>query len=204
MFKHDFGQADIVVCFLMPEMLQKFSQKLMKHRKKEQIIFSNSFQIPNLDLMEEVKTGKGLLFKNVAVVYKDEINAVHRERIDLSIPAVEPSWYQPAIRKKLSLWLDEQNILPTMIMQVALPSSGGKEFDMEARFLDVPIDEFTKEDVVNAAIYHRCRTVKSALGFDEEEMRHSLFMYLHNLDKIETGEDFTPVPYDPSYKVPAK
>ena len=149
-------------------------------------------------------TIKGLLFKNVAVVYKDEINAVHRERIDLSIPEVEPSWYQAAIRKKLSLWLDEQNILPTMIMQVALPSSGGKEFDMEARFLDVPIDEFTKEDVVNAAIYHRCRTVKSALGFDEEEMRHSLFMYLHNLDKIETGEDFTPVPYDPSYKVPAK
>lgn len=149
-------------------------------------------------------TIKGLLFKNVAVVYKDEINAVHRERIDLSIPAVEPSWYQPAIRKKLSLWLDEQNILPTMIMQVALPSSGGKEFDMDARFLDVDIDEFTKEDVVNAAIYHRCRTVKSALGFDEEEMRRSLFMYLHNLDKIETGEDFTPVPYDPSYKVPAK
>lgn len=149
-------------------------------------------------------TIKGLLFKNVAVVYKDEINAVHRERIDLSIPAVEPSWYQPAIRKKLSLWLDEQNILPTMIMQVALPSSGGKEFDMDARFLDVPIDDFTKEDVVNAAIYHRCRTVKSALGFDEEEMRHSLFMYLHNLDKIETGEDFAPVPYDPSYKVPAK
>ena len=147
---------------------------------------------------------KGLLFKNVAVVYKDEINAVHRERVDLSIPAVEPSWYQPAIRKKLSLWLDEQNILPTMIMQVALPSSGGKEFDMDARFLDVAIDEFTKEDVVNAAIYYRCRTVKSALGFDEEEMRHSLFMYLHNLDKIETGEDFTPVPYDPSYKVPAK
>lgn len=149
-------------------------------------------------------TIKGLLFKNVAVVYKDEINAVHRERIDLSIPSVEPSWYQPAIRKKLSLWLDEQNILPTMIMQVALPSSGGKEFDMEARFLDVSIDEFTKEDVVNAAIYHRCRTVKSALGFDEEEMRHSLFMYLHNLDKIETGEDFTVVPYDPTYKVPAK
>jgi hypothetical protein len=149
-------------------------------------------------------TIKGLLFKNVAVVYKDEINAVHRERIDLSIPEVEPSWYQAAIRKKLSLWLDEQNILPTMIMQVALPSSGGKEFDMDARFLDVPIDEFTKEDVVNAAIYHRCRTVKSALGFDEEEMRRSLFMYLHNLDKIETGEDFTAVPYDPAYKVPAK
>lgn len=69
MFKHDFGQADIVVCFLMPEMLDKFSQKLMKDHKKEQIIFSNSFQIPNLDLIEEVKTGKGLLFKNI-YIYK--------------------------------------------------------------------------------------------------------------------------------------
>lgn len=147
---------------------------------------------------------KGLLFKNVAVVYKDEINAVHRERIDLTIPAVEPGWFQPAIRKKLSLWFDEQNILPTMIMQVALPSSGGKEVDMEARFLDVAIDEFTKEDVVNAAIYHRCRTVKSALGFDEEDMRQSLFLHLHNLDKLETGEEFEHVEYDPSYKVSAK
>lgn len=147
---------------------------------------------------------KGLLFKNIAVIYKDELGAIKRERVDLTVPTVEPSWYQAAIRKKLSLWFDEQNILPTLVVQVALPSSGGKEVEMEARFLDMPIDEFTKEDVVNAAIYHRCRTVKSALGFDEEEMRHSLFMYLHNLDKIESGEDFTSVPYDPTYKVPAK
>lgn len=147
---------------------------------------------------------KGLLFKNVAVIYKDEIGTIHRERVDVTVPAVEPSWYQAAVRKKLSLWFDEQNIIPTIIMQVSLPGSGGKEVEMEARFLDVEIDEFTKEDCVNAAIYHRCRTVKSALGFDEEEMRQSLFMYLHNLDKIETGEDFEHVPYDPSYKVPAK
>ena len=147
---------------------------------------------------------KGLLFKNIAVIYKDELGAIKRERVDLTVPAVEPSWYQAAIRKKLSLWFDEQNILPTLVVQVALPSSGGKEVEMEARFLDVAIDEFTKEDCVNAAIYHRCRTVKSALGFDAEEMRQSLFMHLHNLDKAEKGEDFEQVAYDPTYKVPAK
>lgn len=147
---------------------------------------------------------KGLLFKNIAIIYKDELGAIRRERVDLTVPAVEPSWYQAAVRKKLSLWFDEQNILPTMIVQVSLPSSGGKEVDMEARFLDVAIDDFSKEDCVNAAIYHRCRTVKSALGFDADDMKQSLFMHLHNLDKIETGEDFVQVNYDPEYKVPAK
>lgn len=147
---------------------------------------------------------KGLQFNNIAVIYKDELGAIKRERVNLTIPAVEHGWYQAAVRKKLSLWFDEQNILPTIIVQVALPSSGGKEVEMEARFLDVPIDELTKEDIVNAAIYHRCRTVRSALGFDEEEMRESLFIQLHNLDKLDTGEDFEHVPYDPKYKVPAK
>ena len=147
---------------------------------------------------------KGLQFNNIAVIYKDELGAIKRERVSLTIPAVEHGWYQAAVRKKLSLWFDEQNILPTIIVQVALPSSGGKEVDMEARFLDVAIGELTKEDIVNAAIYHRCRTVRSALGFDEEEMRESLFIQLHNLDKLDTGEDFEHVPYDPNYKVPAK
>jgi hypothetical protein len=147
---------------------------------------------------------KGLLFKNIAVIYKDEIGAIHRERLDLTVPAVEPGWYQPAIRKRLSLWFDEQNVLPTAIMQVSLPSSGGKEVEMEARFLDVKIDDLSKEDIVNAAIYHRCRTVKSALGFDEEDMKHSLFLHLQNLDKLESGEEFEQVAYNPEYKVPAK
>ena len=69
MFKHDFGKADVIVCFLMPEMLDMFSKKLLKDHKKEQIIFSNSFEVPGLPLVEEVKTGKGLLFKNI-YIYK--------------------------------------------------------------------------------------------------------------------------------------
>ena len=155
-------------------------------------------------------TIKGLLFKNVAVIYKDEIGAIARTRVDITVPATEPSWYQPAVRKKLSLWFDEQNILPTMITQVQLPSSGGKEVEMEAAFLEKPIGEFTKEDCVNAAIYHRCRTVKSALGFDAEEMQRSLFLHLQNLDRLD-GEHFVngesmwrEVAFDPEYKVPAK
>lgn len=156
------------------------------------------------------KTVNGLLFKNVAVIYKDEIEKICRDRIDLTIPAVEPSWYQPAIRKRLSLWFDEQNVLPTAIMQVSLPSSGGKEVEMPAEFLEKRIGDFTKEDCVNAAIYYRCRTVKSALGFDEEEMQRSLFLHLHNLDRLD-GEHFVngesvwrEIPFDPDYTVPEK
>lgn len=153
---------------------------------------------------------KGLLFKNIAVIYKDEIGKICRERINLTIPAVESSWYQTAIRKRLSLWFDEQNILPTAISQVSLPSSGGTEVEMEAKFLEKPIGEFDKEDCVNAAIYHRCRTVASALGFDAEEMQRSLFLHLNNLDRLD-GERFLDgesmwreVPFDPEYMVPAK
>lgn len=149
-------------------------------------------------------TIKGLEFNNIAVIYKDELGGIRRERVSLTVPSVEPGWYQPAVRKRLSLWFDEQNILPTMVMQVSLPSNGGKEVDMEASFLEKPIGEFTKEDVVNAAIYYRCRTVKSALGFDEEEMRESLYLHLQNLGRAESGEDFIPVAYDPTYRVVSK
>ena len=69
MFKHDFGAADVIMCFLMPEMLDKFSKKLLADNKNKQIIFSNSFQIPNLKLDREVKTGKGILFKDI-YIYK--------------------------------------------------------------------------------------------------------------------------------------
>ena len=147
---------------------------------------------------------KGLEFKNIGIIYKDEIGAIKRERVTLIVPEVEQGWYQAAVRKKLSLWFDEKNILPTMIMQVSLPSSGGKKVDMEAEFLEKPIGEFSKEDCVNAAIYYRCRTVKSALNFDEEEMRESLYLHLQNLDVAEKGGDFEPVTYDPSFRVKSK
>ena len=67
MFNHDFGKADLIVCFLLPEMLDRFGKKLLNDRKKPQIVFSNSFQIPNLKLEREIKTGRGILFKNIYV-----------------------------------------------------------------------------------------------------------------------------------------
>lgn len=147
---------------------------------------------------------KGLTFKNVAIIYKDELDKVCRTRIDITVPVVERDWYQAAVRKVLSLWFDEQNIIPLHILQVSLPSSGGEECEIEANFLDKPIGEFTKKDCVYAAIYHRCRTVRSALGFDEREMQESLFLHLHNTDKFDQDrETWTAVEFDPAYKVPA-
>ncbi len=69
MFRHDFGQADVVVCFLMEPLMKKFGEKILADNKKEQIIFSNTFEIPNLPLVKEIKTGKGILFKNI-YIYK--------------------------------------------------------------------------------------------------------------------------------------
>lgn len=147
---------------------------------------------------------KGLCFKNVAIIYKDELDKVCRARIDITVPLVEKDWYQAAARKALSLWFDEQNIIPLHIMQVSLPSSGGEECEIDAEFLDKPISEFTKKDCVFAAIYHRCRTVRSALGFDAHEIQQSLFLHLHNLDKLEDDRDnWEEVQFDPNYKVPA-
>lgn len=151
---------------------------------------------------------KGLRFKNVGVIYKDEIGKIERVRIELEVPETEKDWYQPAARKMLSLWFDEQNILPTQVIQVSLPSSGGEEFDLTAEFLDKPIKDFTKKDCVNAAIYYRCRTVASALHADEYEMQQSLFRHLMNLDKLNTehflnGESqWNETPFDPEYRVP--
>ena len=160
----------------------------------------------------EKKNGKStissLTFKNVAVIYKDEIGKICRERIDIEVPLVEKDWYQPAVRKKLSCWFDEQNIIPTQVIQVQLPSSGGKEGKMAAEFLDKPIGEFDKIDCVNAAIYHRCRTVTSALSGDAEDLQRSLFLHLHNLDKLDSEHfvdgvsQWEEVPFDPEYKVP--
>lgn len=147
---------------------------------------------------------KGLVFKNVAVIYKDELDKVCRTRIDITVPLVEKDWYQPATRKALSLWFDEQNIIPLHILQVSLPSSGGEEVEIEAPFLDKPIGEFDKKDCVFAAIYHRCRTVRSAMGFDAHEIQQSLFLHLHNLDKLEEDRDsWEEVAFDPTYMVPA-
>lgn len=69
LFEYDFSQIDIIVCFLMDTLMEKFGDKVLKEHKKAQIIISNTFKIPNLPLYEEIKTGKCLFFKNV-YIYK--------------------------------------------------------------------------------------------------------------------------------------
>ncbi|MBR1648394.1 MAG: methyltransferase domain-containing protein [Alphaproteobacteria bacterium] len=71
MFNYDFGNADVIVCFLMDPLMEKFGEKVKKDHKKPQIIFSNSFKIPNLKLSEEITTGRFLMFKNVYVYRVD-------------------------------------------------------------------------------------------------------------------------------------
>ncbi len=69
-FEYDFGKCDIIVCFLMDSLMEKFGEKILNdHKKKTQTIISNSFRIPNLPLAEEIKTGKRSFFKNV-YIYK--------------------------------------------------------------------------------------------------------------------------------------
>lgn len=130
---------------------------------------------------------KWLTFKNVAIVYKDEIGHLGRIRIDLKVPAVEKTWQQAAVRKRMWLWFDDENILPTQVLQVALPSSGGVESEERAEFLEKPIGEFTKEDCVNAAVYFRMRTVTNANRGDVEKMRESVWLHYNNRGKL--GEE---------------
>ena len=130
---------------------------------------------------------KWLTFKNVAIIYKDEIGHLGRIRVDLKVPAVEKTWQQAAVRKRMWLWFDDENILPTQVMQVALPSSGGIESEERAGFLEKPIGEFTKEDCVNAAVYFRMRTVTNANRGDVEKMRESVWLHYNNRGKL--GEE---------------
>lgn len=138
-------------------------------------------------------TIKGLRFDNVSVIYINEVDKKEQARISLTIPAVEGSWWASMIRKAMNLYFYEQNILPTQVLSVSLPSAGGKEVEMDGSFLDKPFGELTKADVVNAAIYHRHRTVAGALHSDEEEMRQSLWLHM-------AGSD---MPYDATVKVSA-
>ena len=69
MFNHNFGNADIVTCFLMDSLMKKFGQKVLNDNKKPQTIISNTFKIPNLPLVKEIKTGDKKLFKNI-YIYK--------------------------------------------------------------------------------------------------------------------------------------
>ena len=65
MFNYDFGQADVIVCFLIEPLMERFGKKVLQDNTGPQIILSNTFEIPNIKLFQKFETGKGIFFKNV-------------------------------------------------------------------------------------------------------------------------------------------
>lgn len=123
---------------------------------------------------------KGLQIDNIVVVYKDEIGRLSKEKLSVTIPAVEKGWLHCMVRKMISVEFNEMNILPQTILTVSLPSKEPTEVGYPADFLSKPIIKLNKREIVAAAIYHNLRTVSSAKGYDEDEMRRSLWHHILN------------------------
>lgn len=69
MFSYSFKDFDVVACFLMQPLMQRFGHKLTQDCKPGTMIYSNSFYIPQFKPQKIVET-KGLCrFKNV-FIYK--------------------------------------------------------------------------------------------------------------------------------------
>ncbi|MBR4106601.1 MAG: class I SAM-dependent methyltransferase [Alphaproteobacteria bacterium] len=69
MFDYSFADADIIVCFLMAPLMERFGEKVKSECKKGVLVYSNTFSIANLPLIEEIKTRKFLMFGNL-YIYK--------------------------------------------------------------------------------------------------------------------------------------
>ena len=69
MFTHSFKDADVIVCFLMQPLMERFGNKVKEDAKSGLVIFSNSFYIPNIELAEKIETGKFFFIENV-YIYK--------------------------------------------------------------------------------------------------------------------------------------
>jgi hypothetical protein len=144
---------------------------------------------------------KGMQIDNVVVVYKDEIGKLSREKMSITIPATDKEWLSSMVRKMLSVEFDEQNVLPQQILLVSLPSKEPQIVDYPADFLTKPITKLNKREIVSAAIYHKLRTVASALSYSEDEMQNSLWRHLLNRD-TKYGDDPIVKPLTDSCFVP--
>ncbi len=54
-FDYPFNNADIIVCFLIDPLMKRFGEKVKKDCHKSVMVYSNTFKIPNLELVETVK-----------------------------------------------------------------------------------------------------------------------------------------------------
>lgn len=67
MFEYSFDKADIIVCFLMEPLMERFGEKIKAEGKKDLLVYSNTFCIPNLPLVEKIKTRKFFIFGNLYI-----------------------------------------------------------------------------------------------------------------------------------------
>lgn len=125
---------------------------------------------------------KGFEIENVVIVYKDEIGKLSREKLTITMPFIDKDWVACMARKIVSVEFDERNILPREIISISLPSKEPKQIEYPADFLEKPITKLSKREVAAASIYLKLRTVASALGYDEDEMRASLWRHILNRD----------------------
>ncbi len=65
LFDVPFKDFDVIVCFLYPTLMQRFSEKIKNECKKEISIFSNSFKIDGLPVVKEFETKKKSFVQNV-------------------------------------------------------------------------------------------------------------------------------------------
>ncbi len=65
LFDYSFVDADVIVCFLMPPLMERLGEKIIKECKRNVVVFSNSFIIPNMTLEKEYKTKKKGFIENV-------------------------------------------------------------------------------------------------------------------------------------------
>ena len=70
MFKYPFNQADIIICFLIPQMAEQFGNKTLKEIKQECRIFSNGLKFADLKLVKESPQFKGVFRQKVYIFQK--------------------------------------------------------------------------------------------------------------------------------------
>ena len=68
-FDYSFKNTDVIICFLLEPLMEKFGTKLKNEAKKGSLIYSNIFRIPNIKDEGEIKSGKFFSFEKV-YVYK--------------------------------------------------------------------------------------------------------------------------------------
>jgi predicted RNA methylase len=69
-FKHDLSEADIVICYLLPETNDKIEDKLLRELKPTARVVSNSFFFDNLPILNE-DINKGIYIYNVGIKGKE-------------------------------------------------------------------------------------------------------------------------------------